>query len=334
MRGRFWLQTVWSVLGRLFWSGLWLIGLGLLLGHGLRWSSGDRFAPAQLLSYFFPWQLVVLLPALLVAGWAKRGRLGWLLALPTLITLITYAPLFLPRSAPALAAHEPLKVMSFNVFGVNQDFAAVTELIRREQPDILLLQEAYHHNGLPLLAELGNFYPDSQLYKLHNMRMGQMILSRYPLQQIERPGYIKGRTLKARVETPAGPVSVWNTHPYPPLRQSSHIAQISNLAREIAQSDGPLIVGGDFNTTDQAETYQLISRQLDNAHWEAGWGFGFSFPARAPELPGWLPVGPLVRIDHIFYSDHFMAHSARTLPEAAGSDHFPVVAELVWTEEY
>jgi endonuclease/exonuclease/phosphatase (EEP) superfamily protein YafD len=36
----------------------------------------------------------------------------------------------------------------------------------------------------------------------------------------------------------------------------------------------------------------------------------------------------MVRIDHIFYSDHFFAHTAGTLPTSGGSDHLPVVAEL------
>jgi endonuclease/exonuclease/phosphatase (EEP) superfamily protein YafD len=72
----------------------------------------------------------------------------------------------------------------------------------------------------------------------------------------------------------------------------------------------------------------MIDQYLDNAHWEAGWGFGFSFPSSDRPLRGRFQIPSLVRIDHIFYSDHFYVLNARTLPTAGGSDHLPVVAEL------
>jgi endonuclease/exonuclease/phosphatase family metal-dependent hydrolase len=36
----------------------------------------------------------------------------------------------------------------------------------------------------------------------------------------------------------------------------------------------------------------------------------------------------MIRIDHIFYSRHFLARRAYTGANSGGSDHFPVVAEL------
>jgi endonuclease/exonuclease/phosphatase family metal-dependent hydrolase len=91
-------------------------------------------------------------------------------------------------------------------------------------------------------------------------------------------------------------------------------------------------VGGDFNTTDQSEGYHLLAQHLKNAHWEAGWGFGFSFPANQPRFKRIPILTPVVRIDHIFYSSHFLAHSATTLSDSGGSDHLPVIAELVGVE--
>ena len=105
------------------------------------------------------------------------------------------------------------------------------------------------------------------------------------------------------------------------------------MAIETAQVEGPLIVGGDFNTTDQSELYRLINRHLDNAHWEAGWGFGFSFPAESSSIYGVPIPGSVVRIDHIFYSgEHFLARHALTLSDSGGSDHLPVVATLFLTQ--
>jgi vancomycin resistance protein VanJ len=76
----------------------------------------------------------------------------------------------------------------------------------------------------------------------------------------------------------------------------------------------------------------MINQQLQNAHWEAGWGFGFTFPFSRGRIRGILPQPRMVRIDHIFYSDHFFAHSAGTLTESGGSDHLPVFAGFSWVK--
>jgi endonuclease/exonuclease/phosphatase (EEP) superfamily protein YafD len=46
-----------------------------------------------------------------------------------------------------------------------------------------------------------------------------------------------------------------------------------------------------------------------------------------------VPTVPAIRIDHIFYSDHFFASGAYTVDNSGGSDHFPVIAELLRIKE-
>lgn len=312
----------------LFWLGLWAFALGLLLWYPLRWWPGDSLWPVRFTNYFMPWLLFGLVPAFGLAIVAGRRRLAVALALPTLLITLTFAPLFLPQPSTALAGQESFKVMSYNIWGWNQEPAAMVRLIEREQPDILLLQEVTPRLARLLNSELADLYPDGQLHLAYEVDIGQAILSRYPLTPVEEGSYRKGRTQKVLADTPNGDIAVWNTHPIHPLPWRQQYRQISALVEDIAATTQPLIVGGDFNTTDQSETYQLINQYLHNAHWEAGWGFGFSFPSTDRPLRDKLPLPALVRIDHIFYSDHFFAHKARTLSEAGGSDHFPVAAEL------
>jgi vancomycin resistance protein VanJ len=217
--------------------------------------------------------------------------------------------------------------MSYNVWARNPHPADAVALIRQEQPDILLLQEVTWSTAHNLKNELADLYPDSELHFIYEPGMEQAIISRYPLTSTGA-SYHKGRTQKALADTPNGSVAVWNVHPRSPTKWSEQYRQISALAKDIAAVDVPLIVGGDFNTTDQAEAYRYVNQHLHNAHWEAGWGFGFSFPAHIPRFKRIPIVTPMVRIDHIFYSDHFFAHSADTLSTAGGSDHLPVVTEL------
>jgi endonuclease/exonuclease/phosphatase (EEP) superfamily protein YafD len=272
--------------------------------------------------------LVGLLPGLALAGLARRKWVTLALAAPTLIIGLTFAPLFLPRPAGALAANTTFKVMSYNVLARNKQVTEVARLIWREQPDILLLQELTPIMAQALTKQLADLYPEGQLYLAYEPGAYQGIISRYPLTRVEL-AYDKGRTQKVTAETPVGPIAVWNVHPNTPLPWSRQYRQITALAEDIADVTGPLIVGGDFNTTDQSEAYRLVGQYLHNAHWEAGWGFGFSFPAHSPRFSDVTVITPVIRIDHIFYSDHFYPHTARTLNESGGSDHLPVTARLL-----
>lgn len=324
------LKTLWRLTLYPLWAGWWFFGLSLLVWYPLRWWPGDQLLPVRMANYFMPWLLVGLIPGLLAASLARRYRLLALLAAPTLLIGLTYAPLFLPRSPVVLAAATPFKVMSYNVFAWNRNIPAAAAVIRQEQPDILLLQEVTPWIARQLQQELAGLYPHRQPYFIYQADMGQAIISRYPLTPLEA-SHAQGRVQKALVDTPAGPMTVWNVHPNAPDAWSSQQRQISNLAAAIAQVKGPLIVGGDFNTTNSSEAYRLFSQYLDNAHWQAGWGFGFSFPADKQLFEGVRIITPVVRIDHVFYSHHFFVHSASTLTNSGGSDHRPVVAELSLT---
>jgi vancomycin resistance protein VanJ len=321
------LKLCWRIACWLFWKGLGLVGLGLLGWYTLRWWPGDRFLLVRLFNYFMPWLLLGLAPALIGAGLARRKWVALALAAPSLIIGLTFAPLFLPRPESALAAALPLKVMSYNVWSHNKNVASVAGLIRREQPDILLLQEITPAMTRRLKDELVDLYPEGQLYLAYEPEVKQGIISRYPLTPLDL-AYDKGRTQRVTVATPGGSIAVWNVHPSTPLPWPRQYRQLSALTKDIAATDGPLIVGGDFNTTDQSETYQLVNQYLQNAHWEAGWGFGFTFPAHQPRFKQIPILTPVIRIDHIFYSPHFFARNARTLTESGGSDHLPVTAEL------
>jgi vancomycin resistance protein VanJ len=321
------IKQIWRLARALVWAGLWLFGLGLLVWYFLRWWPGDSFWPVRLVNYVMPWLLVGLIPALLTALLARRKWLAVTLTVPTLLIGLTFAPLFLPRPNIALADNGSYRVMSYNLWARNRDAAAVARVIGEVQPDILLLQEVKPMMVHQIRDAIAAYYPDAELYLAYESDIGQAVISRFPLTPVAAEPDA-GRAQKVLVNTPDGPVAVWNVHASQPWPWSRQYRQTTTLADEIAVVDIPLIVAGDFNTTDQSETYQLINHYLGNAHWDAGWGFGFSFPAHAPRIKKIPLLMPVIRIDHIFYSQHFYAYNARTLADSGGSDHFPVVTQL------
>jgi vancomycin resistance protein VanJ len=142
----------------------------------------------------------------------------------------------------------------------------------------------------------------------------------------------KNRSQKAYNETPFGPLTVINIHGVRTGWTVRHREVEEMLSGDVLSEQGPVILGGDFNTTDQSQTYHLVKRYLANTHDDAGCGFGFTFPARSRHL-GRLSLfellfPPLLRIDHIFYSRHFTVLKSCTASDSVGSDHLPVVAEL------
>ncbi len=315
-----------------FWTASWLLALGASAGLLLRWWPGERLTLVRLTIYLLPWLLVLLLPALLGVVLAQRRWLALLLALNVGMICFAYAPLFLPRVAPVLAGGDRLTVMSYNVWSENPAMSRAAALIRREAPEVLLLQEIKPHQLEDLLAEIDQQAQDGvKLNVVYEPELLQAVLSPHPLHPLGAFAR-KGQAQSVRVETPRGPVTVFNIHPLRGnwLRRHDKIADL--LREDVLTTEGPVILGGDFNTTDQIRTYRMVARHLRNSHWEAGRGFGFTFPADGYRLRGRWPVPPLVRIDHIFYSGHWAAVGSRTLTDGGGSDHRPVVAELAWKE--
>lgn len=302
----------------------WCYGLTILLWFLLRLYPGDSFAPVRFISYIAPWLLIGLgaglAGSLLTTRRQKKNCLTWFMAGLFLLVGLPYLSLFLPRLEPTPAYSGTLKVMSYSVMGRNHDYKAIAEMILAEKPDIFFVQETGFDSLSNYLIDLYN--NGRPVY--HVPGHGGFIAGRFPLaaQEVGR-----GRIPKVVAKTPYGPITLWTLHAAKALWKdhTMQLRQIQALAQDIAATPGMKIVAGDFNTTDKNIPYKIMKLHLRNAHEEAGWGFGFTFPARARRLG---TLFPFLRIDHIFYSNAFYALSARTLSNSGGSDHLPVVAEL------
>lgn len=314
-----------------FWTFLWGFALtmsGLLI---LGWLWGDRLLAVRLTNYLRPWLLMALLAAIIPAVLFRRIWLILALVVPVLAIGIGYLPIFLPHHSPQAENRAFLDVMSFNVWSENPSMMPAAEMILRENPDILLLQEISREQIRELTRALrAAASGDGQDWQvLHEPGLMQAVVSRHPLTplMVDRK---KGKAQLVGVATPEGEVTVINVHPLRGGWSRRHRQMAKLLEEDVLKVTGPLILGGDFNTNDMSETYRLLSRHLRNAHWEAGRGFGFTYPAYLHTWDEIMPAWPLVRIDHIFYNNDFLALDARTFKESYGSDHFPVSARLAW----
>jgi vancomycin resistance protein VanJ len=279
---------------------------------------------------------MAMIPAAIIA---IIGRRRWLAAAAIVVLLLFmthFGYLLHGQTSTAIAADNAnqLRLMTYNTHYSNSNASEIAQLIASQQPDIIAMQEVTPNLSEALLPRVADTYPYS-LYSGPEQRL--LLLSRYPLKAQSTPEDI-WRALKATITTPNGTLNVWNFHPVPTLktgRWQSHAEAYKTIARAIAAEQGPQIVLGDFNTTDQSEMYALISDQLVDVHQIVGNGFGFTFPASdvvRQHLPATaqllLVTSPVVRLDHILTSHHFTPLTIEVLPNSYGSDHLPVVGTI------
>ena len=332
-------------------------GLGLLVLVISHWPM--RISPLFDLNFVLvPWVLMALLPAMLMAFLLRRRHLRWLLLSLTLVLGAPYARFFLPHALPISPTGYPLRVMTFNTWGVKRpnDVEQIATLIYFQHPDVLLLQEVSAARLDRLMNRLNALYPNQKLNVAVNAETDQVTISRFPL-TITGIDSSATQLLQTQVQTPAGPIEVWNVHAYREnflaafsernvLSYSTladhrdGIEQFQWLNRRIGQMpmQQPLIVAGDFNVTPFSPEYTLMTAHTKDAFAEVGWGFGFTFPAtRGQMLTGTLrgrkirvsSPGPVAQLDHVFHSGRVLAINTYVVLTSAGSDHRPVVSDFV-----
>lgn len=322
-------------------------GIGFILWRVLSTSPIlAQWWPFQISEIFAPW-LLVPLPFLLIAGTIWRSRWLWLaLAMPLLWFGNNYGGLFLPELTPrawASGTSSSLRAMTLNTWkqhDVNGDLAASLD---EWQPDIIALQEV--GSLLPRdLATLSETWPH-QVHANIRVRTKVAFLSKVPILEVEADNTLEGchcmqvvidwhgralRVIVVHIRSPRLGISNYRGQPIR-LRHfdiSEQEKAYAALLPLIAASREPVLVLGDFNTTEREPGYHaLVEAGLQNAHAESGWGFGFTYPAPHSRID-WWPI-PIIRIDHIFYDQAWRATQTWTAP-LLGSDHQALLADLQW----
>jgi endonuclease/exonuclease/phosphatase family metal-dependent hydrolase len=314
-------------------AGILLYGL-TMIGYLLaRLAVGERWNWVAFANNFVPWWA---LGSLGCAGIALVSRRRWLLIAPQVpiiaAFLILYGDLLLPPDHPAEAGGAPvLIVATYNIKSATSDPQRIIDVVASLNADIIGLQEVG-----PVHAErLGQAFAREYPYQAWHPGLpvhGVGLLSRYPILQeaVILPFPDSMYFLRVELDVNGVPVTVYVAHPAIPHPFLSPLTYSDERRdREIAilrksylvHETGPLVVLGDFNMTDQSDSYHALDAQLDDAFRTVGRGLGLTFPDQL------LPR--LLRLDYIWYNADFAALNVRTAPDGGTSDHRPVTATLV-----
>ena len=302
----------------------------------LRWLGGSELWFIDALGYILPWlfaPLAMLLPAVL---FRRSHLLLALVAVPTALFLLTYGHLYLPRP-PVHVSGPTFTTMTYNVLYRNSDADGIVAAIEAHDPDVAGLHELVPPMAQAIEGQLADHYP----YRKMEPDCG--VFSRYPILHYEAFRLDEGEGHWAQqfvLDIDDHEVNVLSVHPRsPPLlgfhpfglplgiptgfANQGRDADVRDLLSRLERVDGPVVVIGDFNLTDQQSLYTPLTRHLRDAHRESGWGMGFTF-THFPRLG--LPVW---RIDYVFHSPDLVALST-TVGDYGGSDHRPVIARLAF----
>lgn len=295
-------------------AGASVLATLLLLGHQYVPNSPGNLG--SLLETFLPW-IGLTIPALLIlAIWRRSVPAVAAAAVASLVWLGMFGHLILPGKG---GGPHDLRVLTHNVEASNPDPGATAQALLAYNADIVALQELTPEALTQARRVLDTAYP-------YHASGGTVALwSKHRLASTDSVDIGMGwtRALRAQAQTPAGPVALYVAH-LASVRVGSEgftsdqrDRTINDLGKAIAAEKlDRVIVMGDFNGTAYDRSLAPLTFGLTSVQAEAGWGFGFTWPAKFP----------MARIDHILIRG-MTATDAKVLP-ATASDHRPISADL------
>ena len=271
--------------------------------------------------------MLALVIAVFVGLLGRRHRPAVAFAVSTLLVGIVATVLpWIPTGAGTVDRARAVRIAASNIGAGELDGA---DKLIGLKADVLVVSEM----GPPLTQRLSQTYPFNAHY-WNGPAIG--IFSRWPLTVLEQPGPdLPGFML--RVHAPSGDFDLIAVHvprpwwtsggstyqsPMPnhgsyQATAAEHHRLIEQIAARVAKDDHPVVVTGDFNSTDRGRDYRVLTSHLDDAMLDT-WG-------QPSEIGKWYTL--MVRIDHLFVKPGWCADNSSWYSVPA-SDHRGLISTV------
>jgi endonuclease/exonuclease/phosphatase (EEP) superfamily protein YafD len=235
------------------------------------------------------------------------------------------------HKAKTVAPKKHFSLLIFNVFQDNRKVTLCVDVIKKNNPDLVLLVETDTWWKSQLDQNLNELYP-YQLGAALDNTYGMMLYSKFPLHNSEVRYLVDKEipSIRTLIKLPSGEFfKLYGLHPQPPVpqenpRSTERDAEILLVGKEAKRSKIPVVVAGDLNDVAWSYTTELFMKVSGLLDPRRGRGFYNTFHAKH-----WFLRWPL---DHIFCSEHFQLISMKRL-SPMGSDHFPILISLALKQE-
>src|SRR5690625_256275 len=233
-----------------------------------------------------------------------------------------------------------LRVMSYNIHHANPpsepgliSTEAIAEVIRKEDPDLVALQEVDVnnrrsgedlHQAEAIAEELGMYFHFAKAIDYQGGFYGNAVLSKFPIldrMDVELPAMEGVETedrVWAGIKVDVQGTELWFGSTHLDFKtEENNLYQSDMLIRAFAEMYIPVIIAGDFNATEHSTTMQLFDEHFER-----------TCPGDCP--PTFPQIDPHRAIDFIIFQpkDAFETILHRVVEEEYASDHRPVMAEL------
>lgn len=279
----------------------------------------------------------IYLPAYVFLIYAMRKRLTWLAIVNVLIIcchIYWLAPDFMrdrrfetgSTSAGAADTDSPqshVRILFGNVWYLNPGVDAFLQEVNQANPDIIVLvefpwtwREPFRDSPVMAPYRYGHGYKPWRFEQV-------VVYSRLPL-LVESERTITDRVVEF-LDVMVGDQALHLIGLHSPrptyFRDDDYAGYWQELTPLILESPHPLVVIGDFNTTQNSRVYKELKHGgLRSAHEDRGRGYAVTWPN------GTLPIPP-IRIDQAFLSSDVVCHGIAE-GVGAGSDHKPLILDV------
>lgn len=309
------IRWFWVVVG---WPALAVV----LFGLAIRWQ--DPYRPLVIaligLTPFFAGPLFV---GVFSAWLSRSNTLRAVAAVMSAAFIFTVSPVDAVVGCRGTTAQDSLTIYSANVLAGGGRSSDIASSVLAADPDVVVMQEVRWQMMTELradtrLAEYQYWSTDTP-----GMPVGELIWSRFPLEDVRVQPLANGGLVTATVAAPAGAFEISAVHTQAPAeadfvwRWHLQLDQLGQLDRS-----APAILAGDFNATSDHQPFRsVLNAGWTDVHDEKGCGFDATWPIHER-----VPF-PVYRLDHVLVTDHFEVLDV-DFGEPAGSDHLPVIASV------
>jgi endonuclease/exonuclease/phosphatase (EEP) superfamily protein YafD len=308
--GRLWRVVQWIALATIL-----VVGACTLLAFAARghWR-------LELMSHFRAQYFWMLALAAFILAFAGRRRLALIGAALGFVNLLLIVPLYF---GPATVADRPVsRGMSLNVYFHNRDYERTLELIRREDPDFVLLLEVTP-DWAEAMRALETTYPHRHLEPRKDSG-GMALFSRVPIEDLDVRwlGKYGPSIILARLVLPSGTLTLIGAHTPSPKTPQSFAARnhgLLNLGELASSRAGAVMLMGDMNCTSWSPYFQDLLEISGLRDSRRGFGVEGSWPA--------LPLAMRIPIDHCLATPD-VSIKDRRIGADVGSDHRPLIVDF------
>jgi endonuclease/exonuclease/phosphatase (EEP) superfamily protein YafD len=303
-------------------SYLLALAAGLLFLFSIAPHTGQPKIWADLPSHF-PLQIAVGAALLMMLGLIFRldGRIFLLLFIAFYLSLYQINPYVEKVSG---LTEGGLKILQANVLMLNQDTAPLAALMKRENPDIIVLMEV-NDSFKKMLEEEKSGWPYQYIQSQNTGSFGIAVLSKQPMENIHIEHFARedAASVFFTFENSNANIAFAAVHPANPVKDFQAREKELNGIAAWFEKNKPVsaIVAGDFNTTPFSPAFKKFLQRTGLQDTRKGRGLFGTFPA-------WSKM-PLLRIpiDHILTTPDITMTDLR-LGSDIGSDHVPLIATL------